>query len=86
MSKGGAVGRRGRRGRSDLVTCSNCGRRIPRSKAVVYNKTIFYSTDLKTADDVKYMRREKQHYCPSCGKHFKIYEKKKAMMLRKYNR
>lgn len=80
------MGRRGRRGRANLVICSNCGRRIPRSKAVVYTRSIVYSTDLKTADDVKFFSSRKQYWCPSCAKHFKVYEKKKKAMMRKYNR
>ena len=39
------------RGRENLVICSSCGRRVPRTKAVSYSRAVVYSTDLKTAED-----------------------------------
>ena len=45
-----------------------------------------FSTDLRTADDVKCFETHKEHYCPSCGKSKGIYEKKKRQAMRKYNR
>lgn len=74
------------RGRANLVNCSSCGRRVPRGKAVTYGRAVVYSTELRTADDIKVFERRKEYYCPSCGKHRHIYEKKKQMMMRKYNR
>ena len=73
------------KGREKLVRCSSCGRSIPRDKAVVYERNVSYSTDTRTADDIKYFERRKVHYCPSCGKHLRIYEKKKKRMMKKYN-
>jgi len=72
------------KGREKLVNCASCGRRVPRTKAVSYQRGVVYSTDLKTADDIKVFERRKEYYCPSCGKHRKIYDKKKKMMAR-YN-
>jgi predicted RNA-binding Zn-ribbon protein involved in translation (DUF1610 family) len=73
------------KGREKLVICASCGRRVPRSKAVTYVRGVMFSTDLKTADDIKVFEKRKEYYCPSCGKHRKIYEKKKRLMS-KYNR
>jgi predicted RNA-binding Zn-ribbon protein involved in translation (DUF1610 family) len=75
----------GSRGRDQLINCVSCGRRLPRGKAVSYEKSIIYSTDLKNADDVKYFERRTVHYCPSCGKSKGIYQKKIKQAMRKYN-
>lgn len=64
------------RGRERLLNCDSCGRRIPRDKALTYDSITVYSTDLKNADDVRTMMRREMHYCPSCGKHKRLYEKK----------
>ncbi|MBI4399477.1 hypothetical protein HY570_01900 [Candidatus Micrarchaeota archaeon] len=75
-----------RRGHESMETCASCGRRAPRDKVVRYDRTIVYSTDLKTADDVKVMQRRKMYYCVSCGKSRGIFEKKKRQAMAKYNR
>ncbi|MBI5158885.1 hypothetical protein HY992_02080 [Candidatus Micrarchaeota archaeon] len=75
------------RGRRMLVRCAQCGRSVPRGKAVTFEKGVSYSTDLRNpAEDIKYFERMKVYYCPSCGKHLHIYDKKKAQMMRKYNK
>jgi len=71
------------RGKEPLVTCENCGRKIPRSKAVVFEKVIRFDTETHTGDDVKFFERRKVYYCISCAKHAKIFEKKKEMLERK---
>lgn len=71
------------RGRERLVICDNCSRRIPRDKAVSFSKRVVYSTDLRTADDVRFLKSVDVYYCPSCGKHLRIYEKKKRMAERR---
>ena len=79
----------GSRGRDKLINCDACGRRMPRGKAVSYDRSVVYSTDMRSKDDVKYFEKRKMHYCPSCGKSLGIYEKKKQQMQRrmsKYNR
>ena len=68
-----------KRGRERLLNCSACGRRVPRDKAVQFNKTTVFSTDMKTADDVTMFSRVMNHYCPSCAKSLRIYEKKKRL-------
>ncbi|MCD6549448.1 hypothetical protein J7K41_01925 [Candidatus Micrarchaeota archaeon] len=76
------MGKKGR-GRETLVTCVACGRKVPRSKAVLLERPIVYSTDLKTGEDVKSVVRSKEYYCPSCAKHRHIYERKKRQLMRK---
>ncbi|MGC9037111.1 MAG: hypothetical protein ACP5GD_00195 [Candidatus Micrarchaeia archaeon] len=71
------------RGREELVTCDNCGRKVPRSKAVAYEKVVSFSTDLHTSNDVRFFERKKVYYCISCAKHLGIFEKKKALANRK---
>lgn len=71
------------RGKEGLVNCDSCGRRVPRDKVVELPARVFLSTDMKTADDVRYIGFRPMKYCPSCGKHKHIYEKKKNMAQRK---
>lgn len=79
------MGKKGR-GRDTSVTCSACGRTVPRSKAVQDNRRVRYSTELRTGNDITYMDTRKVYYCISCAKHRKIFEKKKKRFLSKYNR
>ena len=65
------------RGKEPLVNCDNCGRTIPRNKAVVDEKTVRYGTDLHTGNDVRFMTKRKVYYCISCAKHKGIFEKKR---------
>ncbi|VVB65652.1 Ribosomal protein S26e [Candidatus Gugararchaeum adminiculabundum] len=77
------------RGREILVNCSSCGRRCPRDKSVTDFGRTKYTTDLKTADDVTVFVDSKKYYCISCGKHKRIFEKKKRKFhakMEKYNR
>jgi len=67
------------RGRATLVRCSSCGRNVPRGKAVVDFRPISYATDLKSADDIRYVEKRKCYYCVSCAKSLGIYERKKKM-------
>jgi len=67
------------RGKEPLVTCDNCGRKIPRSKAVVFEKRINFSTDLHSSNDVRFSETRKVYYCISCAKHLGIFEKKKQI-------
>ena len=65
------------RGSEPSVTCDACGRRVPRTKAVSDFKPIRYSTDLRSAQDVRYIGRREVHYCVSCGKSLGVYERLK---------
>ncbi len=71
------------RGREPLVTCDSCGRKIPRNKAVVYEKVIAISTDdARTPGAVKFFEKKKVYYCVSCAKHRGIFEKKKEAAIK----
>lgn len=63
------------RGRERLGTCDSCGRTMPRDKMVTFNKMNVYSTELRTAEDVRATTHVENHYCISCAKHRKIFEK-----------
>ena len=47
------------RGKTTLVRCNGCGRSVSRSKAVVDFRPVVYSTDLRSADDLRYMEKGK---------------------------
>lgn len=75
-----------RRGRDRSVTCANCGRSVPREKAVEDNRRTHFSTDLKGDDNVTFTGFRTVYYCISCGKHSRIFEKKKQQAQRKKER
>ena len=77
---------RKKRGREKLETCCACGAKVPRNKAVFYNKRVSYGTEMKGSDDVSVSYIKKQVYCVSCAKHRKIYEKKKKAAARRRER
>ncbi len=71
------------RGREQQVTCEKCGRQVRRDKAVFFEKVVFSNpVDRKEVYDNQYTPRITREfaYCPSCGKHGRIYEKKKKLM------
>ena len=76
------------RGREPLVRCEACGRRVPRDKTVDIIRGSRY--DIGDQKDVVIdtgIRR--MYYCISCGKHRKIFEKKKRKFhakMEKYNK
>lgn len=73
------------RGKERLVTCDQCGRQIRRDKAVFIEKPVFNNPlDRSEVVDEYYTRTLMREfaYCPSCGKHFRIYQKKKQMQER----
>ncbi len=74
------------RGRATLVNCEGCGRKVPRTKAVVDYKPIVYSTDLRSADDLRYAEKRKIYYCISCAKSLGVFERKKRMSERSRRR
>jgi ribosomal protein S26 len=71
------------RGKETQVICESCGRKVPRNKAVSLEKSISFSTDMKTANDVRFFERRKVYYCISCGKHRHIFEIKKRRAMAK---
>lgn len=65
------------RGKETIVICEQCGRKVPRNKAVSYQKGVSFNTELRSANDVRFFERMKIYYCISCAKHKGIFEKKK---------
>ncbi|MBI2444816.1 hypothetical protein HYV43_00305 [Candidatus Micrarchaeota archaeon] len=67
------------RGRERMITCAQCGRQVRRDKAVTIEKPVFTNPlDREEVADEQYTRMLTREfsYCPSCGKHFRIYQKK----------
>jgi ribosomal protein S26 len=69
------------RGRERTEICDACGRTIPRDKTITYTTTQVFSTDLKTGDDVKAATFVEKHYCISCAKAKRIFEKLKRRAI-----
>ena len=65
-----------------MVTCDSCGRKMPRGKAVSYEKVIRFGTDPNSGNDVRFSSRRKVYYCISCAKHRGIFERKKEEAAR----
>ncbi|MCD6490830.1 MAG: 30S ribosomal protein S26e [Candidatus Njordarchaeia archaeon] len=68
---------RGKKGRSETVHCSNCGRLIPADKAI--KKVVWVPTvtgamakELEKAGTVIPRKRVIRYYCVSCAIHFGI--------------
>jgi hypothetical protein len=59
---------------------------MPKDKSVKFGKMNVFSTELKTADDVKTSNYVENYYCISCGKHRKIFEKLKNKAIRNAER
>lgn len=74
------------RGKETSVTCDSCGRKVPRNKAVDFEKAISFSTDMHNANDVRFFEKRKVYYCISCAKHRGIFEKKREQAERARNR
>ncbi|MGC8572178.1 MAG: hypothetical protein ACP5RI_01230 [Candidatus Micrarchaeia archaeon] len=74
------------RGKEILVVCESCGRKIPRNKAVVYEKAISFNTGNEGTTDLRFFEKRKVYYCISCAKHRGIFEKKKREAIEKANR
>ena len=74
------------RGKEILVTCDSCGRKVPRNKAVVYERGMSFSTETRTTNDVRFFERLKMTYCISCAKHRGIFEKLKRRSIERSKR
>lgn len=77
------------RGKERTIICGKCGRRTRRDKAVCIEKTIL-SNPLERKDvyDDQYFPKLTKEvcYCPSCGKHLRIYDKKIKENIRQQER
>jgi ribosomal protein S26 len=69
------------RGKETLTTCNQCGRSVPRNKAVIVEKGIKFDTEMHTANDVRFFEKMKLTYCISCAKHRGIFEMKKRQAI-----
>ena len=69
------------RGKETIVICESCGRKIPRNKAVAFEKAVRFNTELKNSNDVRFFEKMKVYYCISCAKHRGIFEKKKRQAI-----
>lgn len=70
------------RGREKLVRCEKCGRQVRRDKAVYIDKVMLSNPlERNQVSDEQYTRviTREVSYCISCGKHGRIFEKKKQM-------
>ncbi|MCL5430137.1 MAG: hypothetical protein M1504_01510 [Candidatus Marsarchaeota archaeon] len=74
------------RGKETLVICEQCGRKIPRNKAVIFEKAISFNTGMQNTNDVRFFEKRKTYYCISCAKHRGIFEKKKREAIERANR
>ncbi|MHB1830493.1 MAG: hypothetical protein ACYCO0_03810 [Candidatus Micrarchaeaceae archaeon] len=73
------------RGRETLLRCDNCGRNVPRNKAVMDEKVMRYGTDANNKEILLTTRR-KVYYCISCAKHKGIFIKKAEQAARQAER
>ncbi len=64
------------RGSESQVVCDSCGRRVPRSKGISYEKIIRFGTEPSSMSNVRFMSKRKVYYCISCAKHRGIFERK----------
>ncbi len=69
------------RGREPPVHCDNCGRMVPRNKAVTEEKRINLGTEANEGN-IRFFTSRKVYYCISCAKHRGIFEKKKRQAQR----
>lgn len=78
------------RGREKTVRCDKCGRECRKDKAVFIEKMVFSNpVDRKElVGDNGYNRGTMREmcYCPSCGKHLRVYEKKIEQLKRQKER
>ena len=77
------------RGKERMVICAKCGKNVRRDKAVFLEKVVFTNpAERKDIQDENYTRffSRELAYCPACGRHLRIYEKKKQQMQRERQR
>ncbi|MBS3070312.1 hypothetical protein J4220_02285 [Candidatus Micrarchaeota archaeon] len=79
----------GHRGRERMVRCEKCGREVRRDKAVFIEKPVLTNPlerkDVYSETYNRVLTREVS-YCISCGKHGRIFEKKKKQLARQKER
>ena len=68
------------------MTCANCGRSVPRDKAVEDVRRAHYTTDLKGEENITHTEFRTVYYCISCAKHSGTFERKKRQAQRRRER
>jgi small subunit ribosomal protein S26e len=68
---------KGRKGRTELIQCSNCGMQIPRDKAkrrITYVSLVdrTLAKELRTKGAQIARQKVVKNYCVSCAVHFKV--------------
>jgi ribosomal protein S26 len=77
------------RGKEKLVRCEKCGRQIRKDKAVYIDKVMLSNPlERNQVQDEQYTRviTREVCYCISCGKHGRIFEKKKLQVAQQKER
>jgi len=78
------------RGKEHTVRCTKCGRQVRKDKAVFIDKVVFSNPidrkDIIEGEPYTPVMVREVAYCPSCGKHMRVYEKKKRMQERQRER
>ncbi len=68
------------RGKERQVICASCKRYCRRDKAVYIDKVVFSNPierkDMTEKEGYQAVFKRQVAYCPGCGKHLRIYEKK----------
>ncbi len=68
------------RGKERQVICASCKRYCRRDKAVYIEKVVFSNPierkDTTEQEEYRAVFKREVAYCPGCGKHLRIYEKK----------
>lgn len=69
------------RGKERQIICASCKRFCRRDKAVYIEKVVFSNPverkDVAEPEEYHAVFKREVAYCPGCGKHLRIYEKKK---------
>ena len=68
---------KGRKGREEVVYCSNCGKRIPRDKAIRVERKLSLvdpqlASELRKQGAILMSRPVLKYYCVSCAVHYGI--------------
>ena len=76
----------GGRGRERQVHCEKCGRSVRRDKAVYIEKPILQNpldrNQIAEPSTYRAVLTREVAYCPGCGKHLRVYEKKIKQNIR----
>lgn len=78
------------RGKERQIICAGCKRYCRRDKAVYIEKVVFSNPierkDTVDQNEYRAVFKREVAYCPGCGKHLRVYEKKKQQNERNRER